>query len=142
MRSRWLLRFGMDWRIYLVYEFPDRNTITVTPNNSVAWGCCFSHVSLAKKRADPRHSFLERHESDVYTRKEVYVNVVLSSGTAMFREIVERMTNELTALALFTMKIRGLLRPRMDWRTYLVFPQVSSEQLSFFFGLCCLALSS
>ena len=36
---------------------------------------------------------------------------------------------------------RWLLRPGMDWRTYLVFPQISSEQL-FFFGLCCLALSS
>ena len=39
--------------------------------------------------------------------RKLYVNVVMSSGTAMFREIVERMTNELTALALFTMKIRG-----------------------------------
>ena len=29
MRSRWLLRFGMDWRIYLVYVLPDGNIITV-----------------------------------------------------------------------------------------------------------------
>ena len=34
----------------------------------------------------------------MYIRKELY-DVVLSSGTTMFPEIVERITNELTALA-------------------------------------------
>ena len=37
MRSRWLLRFGIDWRSFLVNELPDGNIITVTPNISVAW---------------------------------------------------------------------------------------------------------
>ena len=45
-------------------------------------------------------------KSDVYIRKELYVNVVLSSGTTMFREVLERMTNELTALVPFTTKIK------------------------------------
>ena len=27
MRSRWLLRFGMAWRIFLFYELPDGNVI-------------------------------------------------------------------------------------------------------------------
>ena len=42
---------------------------------------------------------------DVHIRKELY-DVVLSSGTTMSREIVERITNELTALASFTTKIK------------------------------------
>ena len=29
IRSRWLLLFGLEWRISLVYELPERNTITV-----------------------------------------------------------------------------------------------------------------
>ena len=43
---------------------------------------------------------------DVHIRKELYANVVLSSGSTMFREIVERITNELTALVPFTTKIK------------------------------------
>ena len=42
---------------------------------------------------------------DVHIRKEL-CDVVLSSGTTMFREILERITNELTALASFTTKIK------------------------------------
>ena len=58
---------------------------------------------LCKLRSVTQH---EEDRSDVYIRKELYDNVVLSSGTTMFREIVERMTNELTALFLFTTKIK------------------------------------
>ena len=46
---------------------------------------------------------------DVDTRKTLYVNVVLSSGTTMFQEFGERMTNELTTLATSTMKIKDEL---------------------------------
>ena len=35
---------------------------------------------------------------DVYIRKELYANVVLSSGTTMFLGIFVRMTKEQTAL--------------------------------------------
>ena len=44
-------------------------------------------------------------------RKDLYVNVVLSSGTTMFQEIGERMTNELTTLATSTMKIKVVAPP-------------------------------
>ena len=43
---------------------------------------------------------------DFDIRKNLYVNVVLSSGTTMFQEIGEHMTNELTTLATSTMKIK------------------------------------
>ena len=48
-------------------------------------------------------------KDDVYIRKELFVDVVFSSGTTMFQEIVERMTNEPTALATFTTRSRWLL---------------------------------
>ena len=38
--------------------------------------------------------------------KELYSNVMLSGGTVIWQGIIERMTKELTALALFTMKIK------------------------------------
>ena len=43
---------------------------------------------------------------DADIRKDLYVHAVLSSGTTMSRQIVERMTNELTTLAPSTMKIK------------------------------------
>ena len=50
---------------------------------------------------------------DVYLRKEFYANVVLSSGTTMFQEIVERMTNEPTALAPYTTTIKAVAPTRL-----------------------------
>ena len=46
---------------------------------------------------------------------------MLSGGTAISKETIERMMKEMTALSLFTMKIRWLFRLGVDWRTYLVF---------------------
>ena len=43
---------------------------------------------------------------DVYIRKELYANVVLSRGTAIFQGIVWHMTKVVTALAPFTMKTK------------------------------------
>merc|ERR1711924_556453 len=43
---------------------------------------------------------------DVYIRKDLYANIVLSGGTTMYPGIGERMTKELTALAPSTMKIK------------------------------------
>ena len=78
---------------------------------------------------------------DVDTRKDLHDSFVLSSGTTIFRGMVERMTNDLTALALFKMKINVDAPTCIDWRTYLVVPQISSEELCLF-GVCSLALSS
>ena len=53
---------------------------------------------------------------DVDIHKKVYANVVPSGGTAIFQGIVERMTNEVTALAPSTKRSRWLLRSCLDWR--------------------------
>ena len=51
--------------------------------------------------------FSTKYDADI--RKNLYVYVVLSSGTILSRKIVERMTNELTTLAPSTMKIKDEL---------------------------------
>ena len=48
---------------------------------------------------------------EVDIRKDFHSNVVLSSGTTMFAGISERMTEQLTALAPSTMKIK-VVAPR------------------------------
>ena len=73
MRSRWLLRFGMDWIIYLVYysgkndylpvfcfeglitEFVCSRTETSSLsalNGSITWKCCYSQISLVREPAN------------------------------------------------------------------------------------------
>ena len=105
MRSRWLLRFGVDWSIYLVYVLPDGNIITVGAER-------FHYVEVllqpnfTGKGASGIHdtSSSSNMKFDIYIRKELYAKVVLSSGTTMFQEIVQRMTNKPTAP--FTTKIK------------------------------------
>ena len=48
---------------------------------------------------------------DVYIRKNLYANVVLSSGTTMFPEAFERMTKELMASAPSARKIKVVAPP-------------------------------
>ena len=76
-------------------------------NASVALKCLPSQASLVTIASGVRDtSFRSNMKRDVYNRKNMYVKGVLSSGTTMFREIVERITNELTALVPFTTKIK------------------------------------
>ena len=76
-------------------------------NVSVALKCFPRQASLESKASGIHDtSFRSNMKRDVYIRMELYANVVLSSGTTMFRETVECITNELTALVPFTTKIK------------------------------------
>ena len=68
----------------------------------------FFQPSFTSKEANGVHdtSFMK---CDADIRKILYVNVVLSSGTTMSREHVERMTKELTTLTPSTMQIKDEL---------------------------------
>ena len=50
-----MLRSNVEIDKEETYELPDGNIIMLAPN--VAWKCCPSRVSSAKKPADPRHFF-------------------------------------------------------------------------------------
>ena len=91
-----------------IAEIDKEETCELSYRNIISVGVdCFQSVNIrfqpsftGKKPAGPQH-FLT--ECDVDTRKKLYANVVPSGGTAIFQGIVERMTNELTALAPSTM---------------------------------------
>ena len=57
MRSRWFLRFGTDRRIYLVYELPDRNIITVGIKERVI-AVCFLILPARCHRWNASHNLL------------------------------------------------------------------------------------
>ena len=65
--------------------------------------------SFIGKEACGIHDTSSPTKCDVDTRKKLYANVVPSGGTAIFQEIVECTTNELTVLAPSTMRLRWLL---------------------------------
>ena len=75
----------------------------------VARKCCASLISVVDPSGIHDTTFSSNMKNDVYIRKELYVNVVLSSVSTMFHEIVERMTNEPTASAPLTTRSRWLL---------------------------------
>ena len=109
--------FGLDYDTELkstadtdqekTFELPDGNIII---SGAQRFHCVrvFFLPSFTSKEANGVHdtSFM-KCDGDI--RKNLYVNVVLSSGTTMSRVIVERITNELTTLAPSTMKIKDEL---------------------------------
>ena len=87
-------------------ELPDGNIITVGAKRFRFVKVLFQ-PSFTVEEASGFHdtSFQSKMKCDVNIRKNLYANVVLSSGTNMFQWIFENMTKELTALASSTMKL-------------------------------------
>ena len=100
------------------YEFPDGNNSTVGAER-------FRCVEVLFQPCPGIHDTSLQYimKSDVYIRKDLYDNVVPPGGTTIFQRMVERMTNELTALATSTMRSRWFLRLSMDWRIDLRAPR-------------------
>ena len=61
-------------------------------NVSVAWHSVPAQFHWCTSQWIPRRLWTKHHECDVYTRKEVYANVVLSSGTTILQGSREHMT--------------------------------------------------
>nr|GEV45969.1 putative actin family [Tanacetum cinerariifolium] len=56
---------------------------------------------------------------DVDIRKDLYGNIVLSSGTTMFLGIADRMSKEVTTLALSSMKIKVVAPPERKYSVWI-----------------------
>ena len=64
-------------------------------NVSIALKCYSSQVFTGKKSSGFHDTSSQSNmKCDVYIRKESFANAVLSSGTDVFQEIIERMTKE------------------------------------------------
>jgi len=98
------------------YELPDGNISTVGAGR-------FRCVEVLFLPSPKIHGTSSQNimKCDVDTYKNLNTIVLLSGGTSMFHEKVERMTNELMARAPSTKRSRWSLRSCMDWRIYLVF---------------------
>jgi len=94
------------------YVFPDRNIISVGAERFHCAEVPFQPSFTGEEAGGLRDtSFQDVMKCCVNIRKNLYANVVLSSGTNMFQGMVERMTNELTALAPSTMKAKVVAPP-------------------------------
>jgi actin-related protein len=56
---------------------------------------------------------------DIDMRKDLYANIVLSSGTTMFQGIAERMQKEISLLAPSTMKIKIIAPPERKFSVWI-----------------------
>ena len=91
---------------------PDGNIITVGSERFRCPEVLFQPSFIGKEASgihDATSETIIKCEVDI--RKDFYSNVVLSGGTTMFAGIGERMTEQLTALAPSTMKIK-VVAPR------------------------------
>ncbi|KAK6792270.1 hypothetical protein RDI58_011351 [Solanum bulbocastanum] len=58
-------------------------------------------------------------KSDVDIRKDLFANIVLSGGSTMFPGIAERMSKEITALALRGTEIKVVAPPERKYYTWI-----------------------
>ncbi|WMV10083.1 hypothetical protein MTR67_003468 [Solanum verrucosum] len=56
---------------------------------------------------------------DIDIRKDLFANIVLSGGSTMFPGIEERMSKEITALALSHTKIKVIAPPERKYSTWI-----------------------
>ena len=90
---------------------PDRNIISVGAGRFFCAGILYQPGFIDQEACGIHDtSFQNVMKCDVDTRKDLHHNVVLARSTTIFRGMVERMTNELTALAPSTLRSRWLLR--------------------------------
>ena len=92
MRARFLLRFRMDWSSILSTSSQTETSSLSFRTFPVARKCCSSLFYWYTSQRNPLHFF---PKCDVDIRKESYASVVLTSGTTMFRETVERMNERI-----------------------------------------------
>ena len=112
MRSRWLLRLGMDWRICLVCVLPDGNIITVGAER-------FCHVEVLLQPNFIGEGASEIHDTSFSSNMKIDVShpqgVVrlcrVVRLTTMFQGTGGHMTNELMFLAPSTMKVQVVAPP-------------------------------
>jgi len=102
------------------YELPDGSMITLGTERFRCPEVLFQ-PSLIGKEASGIHetTFQSIMKCDVDIRRDLYGNVVLSGGTAMFAGVGERMAKELTALAPSTMKIKVIAPPERKYSVWI-----------------------
>jgi actin beta/gamma 1 len=102
------------------YELPDGNIITVG-NERFRCPEVLFQPALIGKEAEGIHDtmFKTIMKCDVDIRKDLYANIVLSGGTTMFKNISDRLTKEITALAPSTMKIKVVAPPERKYSVWI-----------------------
>ncbi len=103
------------------YELPDGNVITVGKERFRCPEVLFQpkFISMVGRCGVHELVFNSIGEIDADIRKDLYSNVVLSGGSALFEGFAERLTKELTHMAPASMKIK-VIPPVPGWGEFSV----------------------
>merc|ERR1719463_372891 len=102
------------------YELPDGQVITVGNERFRCPEALFQPSFLGKEDAGIHETTYNTiMKCDVDIRKDLYANVVLSGGPAMYPGIADRMQKEITALAPSTMKIKIIAPPERKFSVWI-----------------------
>ena len=94
------------------YELPDGQVITVGNERFRCPEILFQPSFIGMESAGIHEMlFTSIQKCDVDLRKDMYMSVVISGGTTMFRGLADRLQNELSILAPITMKVQVISPP-------------------------------
>jgi len=102
------------------YELPDGNIVTMGTERFRCPEVLFQ-PSLVGKESPGIHECIYKSiaSCDIDTRKDLYMNIVLSGGTTMFPGIGECMTRELAAMAPSTVRIKVVAPPERKYSVWI-----------------------
>nr|GEY96020.1 actin [Tanacetum cinerariifolium] len=102
------------------YELPDGQVITIGAERFRCLEVLFQPSMIGMEAAGIHETtYNSIMKCDVDIRKDLYRNIVLSGGTTMFLGIADRMSKEITALALSSMKIKVVAPPEMKYSVWI-----------------------
>lgn len=102
------------------YELPDGQVISVGNERFRVPEGLFAPSFLGLEAMGIQDmAFQAMMKCDVDIRKDLFANIVLSGGSSMFNGIAERLTNEITALAPSTMRVKVVAPPERKYLSWI-----------------------
>ncbi|KAH8287578.1 hypothetical protein KR054_010444, partial [Drosophila jambulina] len=102
------------------FELPDQQVITIGSERFQCPECLFQPSLLGMEACGIHETtYNSIMKCDVDIRKDLYANIVLSGGSTMFPGIVNRMQNEITALAPSAVKMKITAPPERKYSVWI-----------------------
>merc|ERR1719389_1618369 len=102
------------------YELPDGNVITIGNERFRCPEVLFQPSFIGKEASGIHDTMFQTiMKCDVDIRKDLYANTVMSGGTTMFKQIDQRLKNELDSLSPQTMTVKIVAPPERKYSVWI-----------------------